>query len=964
MGTRTPEGLGAEVRRRREAAGLTQRELADKAGLSLRAVRGIERGEVHRPRDDTVRRLAEVLGGELRRWREVTVRVDVLGPLTVRRGGNPVEIGPPLRRTLLVLLAVQPGRPVGQDEVVDVLWDGSPPKTHRSLIHSHIAALRRLLRPDGGTAPSIDRTPMGYVLQAGERQLDLAEFDAGTSRDAPLETVETALDLWRGPVAEDLPGRLRSHPPVVAVAQRRIAAVLAYADRALALGLYANAVARLRPVAPLEPLHETLQARLMLALAGDGQQAAALDLYAALRERLAAELGVEPGAVVREAHLRVLREEAPGRAVPAQLPGDVVGFCGRAAALRELDAVAAATVVVSGGPGVGKSALTVHWAHGARRRFPDGQLYADLRGHSPRGPARPLEILIGFLDALGVPVERIPAAQDAAAALFRTMAAGRRLLVVLDDAVDAAQVRPLLPGEPGCLVLVTSRDRLAGLVAREGAHRVALGPLPPGEATELLRHVAGPGDAADAARVAELCGHLPLALRIAGERAVSRRLSPARLAEEIADERDRLDLLAVEGDESTAVRTVFSWSYRALPGPVAEMFRLLGLGPGRDLSLPAVAALTGITVSLARSRLSALTARNLVEEHREGRYRLHDLLRLYAAERAGEDAEAGTAVPRLLAWYLGGVEEAQRVLTPHGVRVPVEPIEGTGPGPVFSEPAQALGWCAEERANLVAAVLHAAESGQDAIAWRLALGLWPLFHLKGHPEDWITTHHSGLEAVRRCGDRTGEAWLSTSLAYAWRSARRPLRARAWMAAAVALWRGLGDRYGEAVAVSGLADLDRERGETAAALDHGERAVAAFADAGSRWGEGIALTGLGLACTDLGRLQEALTRYREALAAFEEIGDRFGVGETLAGLANLHVRLGRSDEALRHCLGSIEAAREVGDQATEGRALWALGDLHRAAGRPAQAERAWREALPLLHRFGGPTAAEIHERLGS
>ncbi|WP_433325123.1 BTAD domain-containing putative transcriptional regulator [Spirillospora sp. CA-294931] len=969
-----PGDLGARVRELRERAGLTQRELADRAGVSPRAVRYIEGGTVRNPREDTVRRLAEVLGAGVHADEAAPVRIEVLGPLTVRRGATALEIGPPRRRGLLGLLAVQAGRPVGTDEIVDVLWDGRPPATHASQLHSHIARLRRLLRDGPGPAPVIERAAAGYVLRADDAQLDLAEFDTRVESGPRVEELEAALRLWRGPVLEGMPGPLRAHPAVVAAGRRRVAAAVAYADLALDLCLHSRAVTLLQPVSDLEPLHEGLQARLMLALAGAGRQAAALRLYETLRRRLVDELGVEPGDAVRDAHVRVLRQEVaaegPSGPVPAQLPRDIAGFCGRGAALAELDAAASAVeaVVITGAPGIGKSALAVRWAHGARERFPDGQLFADLRGHSPRPPASAAETLSGFLAALGVSAARIPSGEEAAATLFRTLLAERRMLVILDDAAEAGQVRALLPGGRGCLVVVTSRDRLAGLVAREGARRVALEPPPPDDARDLLAHVAGADRVAAepeaAARLVARCGRLPLALRIAGERAASPHVPLAGLADEIDDEHDRLDLLSADGDACTAVRTVFAWSYRALPGPAALMFRRLGLNPGSDLSLPAAAALAGTTVGRVRGPLATLTSRHLVEEHRPGRYRLHELLRLYARERAVAEDPAGdraSAVRRLLAWYHGAVDAAQRVMVPHGAQIPVEAGD-VGPRPVFVEPGQALRWCESERANLVAGALAAAESDDDALAWKLPLSLWGLFYLKGHHADWIATHRAALAAARRRGDTEGEAWVLTSLAFAFRAASRPSDARVLMSEAIALWRRRGHCYGEAVALSGLSDLEREAGDDAAALEHGERALARFTEAGSLWGEGIALTSTGLAHRRLGRPSVALDRYRRALAAFYEVGDRFGAGETLAALGEIQVELGRTDRGLRLYERALEASRASGNRPVQGQVLAALGDLLAETGREAEAESARREALPLLDAAGDPRAATVRAEL--
>ncbi|WP_256726653.1 BTAD domain-containing putative transcriptional regulator, partial [Streptomyces acidiscabies] len=533
------------------------------------------------------------------------------------------------------------------------------------------------------------------------------------------------------------------------------------ADLALALGGVEDVVADLRELSTREPLHEELAGRLMLALAACGQQAAALDVFTRISGRLDADLGLQPSAALRAAHLRVLRGDVPeipkislalpglparalphaaDRPVPAQLPGPTPGFTGRADQLRQLDALLPAPgdgshqpqgmvlAAITGTGGVGKTALAVHWAHRARDHFPDGELFVDLRGHSAQAPVRPVEALARFLLALGVAAERIPGTPEAAADLYRTLSAERRMLVVLDNAVDPEQVRPLLPGGPGCVALVTSRDRLAGLAARDGARRIGVDMLTPEESRLLLRRTVGESrvdaDLQAAADLADACGHLPLALRIS---AANIDHTPWRTLRDQADELregDRLTALSVIGDRSTAVRTAFSLSYHALDAPVRRMFRLLALLPGPETGLQAAAVAMGTTTEDAARLVERLTAAHLLREHRPGRYRCHDLVALYAAERLRleeTDASRRAASDALYDWLLAAVDRCALLLYP-GMRQRLPGVEDASRSaaapPEITDAAAAQRWLDAELPNLAAAVHQAAAEGHQA-AWLL-----------------------------------------------------------------------------------------------------------------------------------------------------------------------------------------------------------------------------------------------------
>jgi DNA-binding SARP family transcriptional activator/DNA-binding XRE family transcriptional regulator len=688
---------GGTLRGYREQRRWTQRELAGRAGIGIRTLRNIERGTGGWPRPDSVRRLAAALDlpddvrdrllGALRDGDRPTgrVRLDigVLGPLLVRRGGRPVGPWSSMQRSVLGLLALRCGQPVSRDEIIDVLWGDAPPRSCLNLVHVYVGQVRRHLEPRRGhraPARTVVATPAGYRLDLdpdaadlGPLRLDLVRFDAladaaGRARDAAgaYHLLEAALRCWRGRVLADAPPRLRQHPLAVAVAQRRLSVALALADTAADLGRHQQTVAWLSALAGEEPLHEGLHARLMAALAATGQQATALHLYTTLRARLDTDLGVPPGPDLTAAYLAILRPhrpvptpdrpssegpavgwaaapvEASGRvvplAVPAQLPTDPPGFTGRGGDLRRLDSLAGGSgsvVLVSGTAGVGKSALAVRWAHRAARRYPDGQLYADLAG------ADAAEMLSAFLEALGVSAARVPTSLPARVGLYRSLLAGRRVLVVLDNAPGAEQVRPLLPGAPGCLALVTARHQLVDLIALDAARPLTLDVLPAGNARLLLARRLGPDRvAAELAAVDDIvhrCAGLPLALSIVAAGAAARpRLPLSRLAGELRDVPGVLDAFA-GGTAATDLRAAFGASYATLGPDAARLFRLLGHPSARhaaasDVTAADLAATAGLPSSRVHQLFAELARAHLVTERRPGRYAMHLLLRAYAAE--------------------------------------------------------------------------------------------------------------------------------------------------------------------------------------------------------------------------------------------------------------------------------------------------------------------------------------------
>ncbi|WP_426505655.1 tetratricopeptide repeat protein [Dactylosporangium sp. McL0621] len=1040
MDQRGASGPGELLRRHRLRAGVDQRELARRAGVSVRGLRDIEQGRVQRPRAESVERLADALGlSEAERQAlsapggstGAAVHVGVLGPLSVRRGDAAVEVGPPMLRGLLGLLALHPRQAVSRDEIVDALWD-SPPRTCQNLVQVYVRQLRRLLEPDRrrrGPAVSVRLAPGGYLLDLGADGLDVARFDellARARRDAgdaaaARDDLGQALDCWRGTVLAGLDLRLREHATAVALSRRRVDAALAYADLVLAgdTGETARAVQRLTAIVPDEPLHEGLHARLALLLAHT-ERPGALQVLTDVRRRLADELGVEPGDELRAAHLEVLRRAPrPGVApavVPAQLLADVAAFTGRAAALRRLDDLlethepSAPVVAIAGTAGVGKTALAMHWAHRVQDRFPDGQLYVDLRGYAQGAPLRPIEALARFLHALGTAPDEVPLDVDEAAAVYRTLLADRRILVVLDNARDADQVRPLLPGGVGCLALVTSRDQLAGLVAGEGARPLVLDVLAAGEARALLGRVLGPArtnaEPAPADELVGLCGALPLALRIAAANLLCHpHQSIAGYVRNLRDG-DRLTALRIEGDRRTAVRAALDLSYAALPPDARRLFRLLGLVPGPDFTTEAVAALAGRGAAGALERLSRA---HLVEEHVPGRYAFHDLLRLYAHARgAAEDDEPGrrAARQRLLEHYLSGLDAAAHLLYPEKLRMPLPPRE---PPVALAGHAQALAWIDAERPNLVAAVRDAAEHGPRAATWLLADALRGYFHLRVHTIDWLTVAHASLAGARSAQEPAAEAVSHLSIADAhWRRSRHDLavehfqqalaasRRTDWaqcqatilgnlgavhwqsghlraagdrIAEALALNRRTGWLAGQAVNLGNLGLVRMQAGQLAVAAGHFREALELSRAMGSRSSEANVLGNLGEACQLLGRLDEAIEHLNLALALHRELGGRGNESANLRTLAATHRDAGRLDRALELAGAALERARGTDMLRLEIDALNALGTVLDALGRPAAAvdghdralamARETGERLPEAEALIGIAAARLH-----
>ncbi|OXM43960.1 hypothetical protein CFP75_36295 [Amycolatopsis alba DSM 44262] len=666
----------------------------------------------------------------------------------------------------------------------------------------------------------------------------------------------------------------------------------------------------------------------------------------------------------------------------------------------EADAMVPALCVIVGTAGVGKTSLAVHWAHRVHDRFPDGQLYVNLRGYDPGSPVTPEEALDRFLRALDLPSAAIPVDVEASAALYRSRLAGRRMLIVLDNASSVGQVRPLLPGAAGCLVVVTSRNSMPGLVARDGARRLTLTMLPEPDAVSLIRRVVGDyrpaDDSAELTELARLCARLPLALRIAAERAAGRPSMPLReLIRDLRDESVLWDALtAGDDDEADAVRAVFAWSYRALSADASRLSRLLGLHPGPEFGAAATAALAGLPVGVARRLLDHLVGVHLVEQPSTDRYQLHDLLRAYAIDqvRQHEDAAAiGAALRRLLLWYLRMADAALTAIMPAAWRFPVPADTEEAEPHGFSGYREAMRWFERERANLVAATRAGAEAAMPDIAWRLHATLSRIYANRNQFDDWRVTGTIALNAARHVADRAGEAEVLESLGKLHTQSRDVAQGITYHQAALAIRADLGDRAGEASSLNGIGLALLRDHKLVEAQSYFARTLALASTLDDRGWEAIATNNLANVSAELGRLEEAEQRIARALSLYRELGDRGREGEALrcasriqrdsgrfleaaqsmeTALSIAHdfdnmpweawwlIEFGRVQMALEefdHALESFNRAaalhRRLGDRSREAEAWNATGEAYRALGR-------YQEAVEFHRR-----SVDVHQRLG-
>ncbi|MFB4313092.1 BTAD domain-containing putative transcriptional regulator [Actinomadura sp. 21ATH] len=957
-------------------------------------------------------------------------RFAVLGPVRAWRGTRELALGGPQQRAMLAALLLARGRTLSVDGLVDALWGDDPPARAVGTVRTYASRLRQVLETDRAVPEVLVSTGKGYALRAVPGMLDAEVFEslaaeAGRARDRDdraraRELLGRALDLWDGAPLPGLPGP-HAEAARERLAERRLAVLRERLEADLALGRHGEIVGELAALSREHPLREPLRGLLMTALYRCGRQAEALREYESARRTLAAELGVDPGPALRDLHARLLRNDpslsppgpppappVPAAAPverPASLPADLADFTGRAALVREMtgwlsqeERLAPAVVAVSGVGGVGKTALAVHVAHAVRDAYPGGQLYIDLLGTGGR-PVPPAVALGELLRALGVPGSAVPEGEQERSALYRSVLADRRVLILLDNARDAAQIRPLLPGARGCAVLVTSRSRLSG---PPGVRAVDLDVLDPVEAVTLFTGIVGPRAAAERRAVVDtvaLCGFLPLAVRIAAARLAARPgWSIRSLAERLSDRHRRLAELRI-GD--LGVEATFRLGYDQLDPEAARAFRLLAVPETSCLCLDGAAALLGTSAAEAERVLESLVDLGLLDAPSPDRYRYHDLLWLFARGLPGEDGERDAALRRLLRSMLATQRGAVRLLRPGA------PVPDDGGGRAFRTANEARDWVSGFLADLLAVIGQVAgDAGaepavllqaadllvaldpvlEDTFRWDEALpaarALLDAGLRRGDARveararletGRVLTHTSRLAAAREHGERTAALCeelddrllllpaldLLSHVAFYEGAAAEAI---GHIERALALGREFGDAAGEAERTGNLAYAYVETGAAAEAVPAAERARELARAGGHAAGEAYALYTLGIALRGLGRPDEALARFDDALAICWSQGLRARESYVLLRIAETRLRLGRPREARSSAGKSLAVGREIGDQYQQGRALTVLGRVLAALGEPDGARRCWEEALELYGGLGVPEAGEVRRLL--
>jgi DNA-binding SARP family transcriptional activator/tetratricopeptide (TPR) repeat protein len=892
-------------------------------------------------------------------WGAPAVEFRILGPVRLHAAGRTTTVGEPRQQVVLAALLLEPGHTVGIDTLVDRVWGEDPPQQARRSLQAHIARIRRALESvEPGGAP-LTRDAGGYRLDIQPDQVDLFRF-----RRAVREGAHSAgLELWHGEPLAGLRGdwveRTRR-----TLRQEHAAAVVAWASTEIVAGEAAGTITRLTEVTDEHPLDETAAETLIRALYTVGRAADALDCYDRIRRALRDELGTDPGPALAAVYDAVLRHDlpAPDRPpppVPAQLPADVTAFTGRADVLDELARAAAAAgrepvvVCLTGTAGAGKTATAVHWGHQVCDRFPDGQLYLDLRGYDPEQPVPPEDALAGFLTALLPPGTEIPLGVTERAARFRTEVSGRRMLVVLDNAATVEQVRPLLPGTPACVVVVTSRDSLSGLVALHGAHRVAVGQLPGTDAVTLLRKLVGERVDAEpgaAAALAERCVRLPLTLRLAAELAVSRpatRLS--RLVDELRADQRTLDLLSGGADQRAAVRSVFSWSLRQLSTEATDAFAALGRHPAPTFDAHVLAALADCPLDHAWTMLDVLVRAHLVQPAGTDRYGMHDLLKAYAAE-TGAAGDEHAALDRVYRYYLATTAAAMDLLYPgEARRRPPVPAAAT-PVPELAGADDAREWLDAELATVEVLAAGASAHGRPEHAITLS-GLLFRYLDGNHDAVALAIHGHARDAARAIGDRAAEAAALHGLGGVHLQAGRTEAAMADMWAAFELFGELGDLLGEARSLGNVGMVEEHAGRYQVAARLCVRALAKCDEAGDVTVRAHLLTRLGVAETRIGDIEGGRDHLRQAIELHRRAEHRFGEGWAMIGLADIAAAEERFADAVALHGEAAELFGLLGHREGQAWAIDGVGRAETSRGRPADALRRHHEALDLFRKQG-------------
>ncbi len=905
----------------------------------------------------------------------VAVELRVLGPVDLRVDGRSVEIGHARQRCVLAVLLMEANRVVTMEQLLDRVWADRLPQKARQVASNYVSRLRQVLVDD----VAIVRQGGGYVLRVDPEAVDvhrfrrLVEQARGQDDAQALASLEQAAELWLGEAFEGL-----DTPWITTVreglARERFAADADRADLALAQGRHAELCAELTERADAHPLDERVTAQLMLALYRTGRQAEALLRFDRIRARLADEVGADPGTELRDLHRRILdTDSALARVttpqVPRQLPAPPA-FTGRVTELALLDkalAEAPGTVLISaigGAGGLGKTWLALAWAHQHAEQFPDGQLFVDLHGFSPlEEPMPPAVAMRGFLDALGADPARIPADLDAQAALYRSLVAGRRMLIVLDNAATAEQVVPLLPGNPHCTVLITGRTRLVSLIDRHGARHLQLDVLARDEARALLAARLGADRVAAepaAAELIELCGGYPLALSI-----TARQATAIPLAEVAAELRELgLEMLDHDADPASSLPVVLSWSLRRLTDEHRTVFALLGIAPGPDTTLPAAISLTGLSPVRARRALSALQEASLLERRPGGRYAMHDLIRAYAATTAHKlpDDVRELALVRVTDFYLHTAFAADRLLDPtRQLLQPEPPAPGVHPHPL-PDLAAALAWLQAEHTAILAAQRAAISFGRHQVVWHLTWALDTFHSRRGHLRDRLASWRAALDAAAHLPDHTVRIRTHRLLGNTCSQLGLHEESIGHLDQALAVAVRHHDLSQQAHTHQVLAAAWQERGDDRRALDHARHARDLYRTLGHAAREADALNQVGWFAARLGDFDAARDHCHAALTLFRQHHDPDGEAATLDSLGFIAHRTREHQQAVDHYHQALALYRTVGDAYRVADALDNLGRPHSALGQHDQARKAWQEALELYREQGRDDAARVQRQL--
>ncbi|MFB9907684.1 AfsR/SARP family transcriptional regulator [Allokutzneria oryzae] len=882
----------------------------------------------------------------------MALELAVLGDLEARVDGEPVDTGSPRQRTVLAALLVDANRVVPQDQLITRVWGANPPTGVRSTLHTYISRLRAALAASAEV--SLTRRPGGYTLATDSANIDLHAFRARVAKARAKSDpagravlLRHALELWRGDALAGFDTEWASSVRIT-LHKERLAAQIDRVEALLECGRHADLVAELTELTAEHPLDERLCEQLMLALYRNDRRADALQEYQRIRRALADQLGMDPGGKLQELHGRILaaapdlaahhRRGSPRGPVPHQLPSAPGGFTGRHAELATLDG--SPLTVVSGAGGTGKTSLALHWAHLAPQRFPDGQLYADLRGFDPaEEPAPPPVVLRGFLDALGVQPDTVPDGFQAQVELYRDLVADREMLIVLDNARDVDQIAPLLPGCDECTVVVTSRNHMTALPS---TRLVRLDPLDEEDSYTLLALRLGEARlTAEPDAVTELltlCAGLPLALGIVAARAAtSPWLRLSELTDQLRDDRSRLDGLGI-GDSRVDLRAVFSWSLRALSPAAAELFGLLGLVPGSEIGRTAVAALTGSPASAGL--LSELENANLVIRSTPDRFRMHDLIRLYAKETASDSSEG---LRRWVDFHTHSAYNVEQVLFPRRAGIELEaPAPGCVPD-TFDSIEAAMAWMDVEHHNVKAAQSVAMNFLWHNRVWQIARAMDTFYWRRGHLLDRVAMWSAGLDAAEALDDMEVRLLCFRSLADAYARAGEHDKGLTIVEHALAL-----AERGEDTAVLGhihysLVSAWDQRGDHARGLEHAKAALLAYQGLDNPTWHAQGKIAVGWCLIKLGRHDQARQHCEDALALYRAHGDRSGEAGALEGLGMLAYGCRRYDKALAYFQRARELCEQTGNQYVEAEVVEHIGEAYAGLGRHREARSSWERA---------------------